>query len=420
MPITRTSHPPRPSSRRSRAAATFAILLSAFAVASVQGTTEARADGPGSGAAWVVSVGDSFISGEAGRWAGNTNDSTSKIDAGGSDAYWDNSANTGEVIARCHRSESAPIHLGGGVNSKNLACSGSETTSAIDDDDRFKPGLDFYNSSGRKGQALQLQEFATTHNVKMVAVSIGGNNFGFADIVQTCVTDFLTSPTWWKDYCKDDDSVTKHLTDSNVDRQVGKIVTALKNVRTAMSRAGYADSTYRIVVQDYPSPLTSGGSMRYAEGGFSRQRVGGCGFWNADASWTNSTLLPKINGAVARAVDDANLTNTVMVHNAAAFTGRRLCESSVGLLEEEDLASWRSAGAVDRTEWVNQIRTLSTVSGPYFVQESIHPDHWGQLALRNCLRQAFNGGAVRGGTCARRSSTGLNSRGEPNMSFTPA
>jgi len=27
---------------------------------------------------------------------------------------------------------------------------------------------------------------------------------------------------------------------------------------------------------------------------------------------------------------------------------------------------------------------------------------------------------VRGGTCARKSSTGLNSRGEPNMSFTPA
>ena len=415
MPINRTPHP----FRRSRAIGALAVLASTLAATSLHGTTEALADGPGAGSAWVVSVGDSFISGEAGRWAGNTNDSTSKIDAGGADAYWDNSANTGEVIARCHRSESAPIHLGG-VNSKNLACSGSETTSEIDDDDHFKPGLDFYNSSGRKGQALQLQEFATTHNVKMVAVSIGGNNFGFADIVQTCVTDFLTSPTWWKDYCKDDDSVTKHLTGANVDKQVAKIVTALKNVRTAMSRAGYADSTYKIVVQDYPSPLTSGGSMRYSESGFSRQRVGGCGFWNADASWTNSTLLPKINGAVARAVDEANLTNTVMVHNAGAFTGRRLCESSVGLIEEEDLSSWRSSGAVNQTEWVNQIRTLSTVSGPYFVQESIHPNHWGQLALRNCLRQAFNGGAVRGGTCARKSSTGLNSRGEPNMSFTPA
>ncbi|MCW2542761.1 MAG: hypothetical protein JWM40_313 [Frankiales bacterium] len=33
----------------------------------------AQADGPGVGAPYVVSVGDSYISGEAGRWAGNTN-----------------------------------------------------------------------------------------------------------------------------------------------------------------------------------------------------------------------------------------------------------------------------------------------------------------------------------------------------------
>src|SRR6266496_2603620 len=32
----------------------------------------ARADGPGVGTPWVVTVGDSYISGEAGRWAGNT------------------------------------------------------------------------------------------------------------------------------------------------------------------------------------------------------------------------------------------------------------------------------------------------------------------------------------------------------------
>ena len=29
-------------------------------------------------------------------------------------------------------------------------------------------------------------------------LSIGGNDFNFADIVQACVVDFLTSPSWWK------------------------------------------------------------------------------------------------------------------------------------------------------------------------------------------------------------------------------
>ena len=68
-----------------------------------------------------------------------------------------------------------------------------------------------------------------------------------------------------------------------------------------------------------------------------------------------------------------------------------------------------SAGAVDKTEWVQQIRTLTTLFPPYQLQEDAHPNYWGQLALRNCFRQAYNGGAPRGGTCSR--GTGLNAQG---------
>src|SRR5262245_34149402 len=49
------------------------VLLSGTVL--VAGARSASADGPGVGAPWVVSLGDSAISGEAGRWAGNTNDS---------------------------------------------------------------------------------------------------------------------------------------------------------------------------------------------------------------------------------------------------------------------------------------------------------------------------------------------------------
>ena len=91
-------------------------------------------------------------------------------------------------------------------------------------------------------------------------------------------------------------------------------------------------------------------------------------------------------------------------------------ENTVGLLEEKGLSSWTAAAAPDVTEWQNQIRTTSTVFGPYQFQESLHPNYWGQLALRNCLRQAYNGGAVHGGTCTR--GTGKNANGEPNMSLT--
>ena len=178
--------------------------------------TPAQADGPGSGTPYVVTLGDSYISGEAGRWAGSSNDSSSRADALGSTAYYDNAGGTGETIDRCHRSKSAEAFIGGGVNGLNLACSGAKATTYTDGNGRFKPGLDFYNSGGQQGQALMLQNFAATHNVKMVAVSIGGNDFNFADIVQTCVTDFLTSPTWAKDFCNDDSSVSSNFTSGNV------------------------------------------------------------------------------------------------------------------------------------------------------------------------------------------------------------
>lgn len=51
---------------------------------------------------------------------------------------------------------------------------------------------------------------------------------------------------------------------------------------------------------------------------------------------------------------------------------------------------------------------------PYQLQEASHASYWGQLAMRNCLRLAYNGGAVRGGSCVRLAN-GLNLRGEPQM-----
>jgi hypothetical protein len=388
------------------------MMLAALAVHS----SAARADGPGSGTPWVASLGDSYISGEAGRWAGNTNTSSSEIDALGSSAYYDNAGHTAESISGCHRSSSAEVYIGGGVNGVNFACSGA-TTATVDGSD-FKPGLDFYSSGTKQGQALALQGFAASHNIKMVNVSIGGNNFNFASIIQSCVQDFLLSPTWWKDYCNDDGSVTANFTTANVNAQTLAIKNAILNVRTAMTNAGYADANYKIVVQDYESPLPPGSGIRYSESGYTRQSTGGCGIWNNDANWANSTALPTINTAVKNAAAATGLTNVRVLELQSAFNGHRLCENTVGLLEEKSLTSWTQSGAVDKSEWVNQIRTVSTVFGPYYVQESFHPNYWGQLALRNCVRQAYNGGTPQGGTCTI-SGTGLTAGGEPKMVLTP-
>jgi hypothetical protein len=390
-------------------------LLSTLALGlGIAAANPAHADGPGVGSPWIVSVGDSYISGEAGRWAGNSNNGESYTDALGSTAYFDNAGHTAEVINRCHRSLAAEVYTGV-VNGYNLACSGAKTSTFTDSDGNFKPGLDFYNSGGQQGQALMLQTFAATHNVKAVVVSIGGNNFNFGSIVQSCVTDWATSPSWAKDYCNDDSSVTANFTSSNITAQTTAIKNGLLNLRTAMRNAGYADGSWSIIVQNYESPIPTSSGFRYGETGYTRQNTGGCGFWNNDANWANNSALPTINNAVTNASNQAAIASTKLLNLSTAFNGRRLCENTVGLIEEKGLAGYWSTGAVDQTEWVNQIRTVSTCCGSnYYIQESLHPNYWGQGALANCLTLAWNGGAVRGGTCTR-GANGLNAYGEPNM-----
>jgi hypothetical protein len=403
------------AARRVRIVA-LATTLVAGAIATTAGAPPAGADGPGVGGPWVVSLGDSAISGEAGRWAGNTNGSSSTIDALGADAYFDNATRTAEQIPGCHRSESAAIHIGGGVQSLNLACSGAQTATHGGGDSDFKPGLDFYDGPYGKGQARMLQDFAAGHNVKMVAVLIGANDYGFADILQSCFLDWYFSPSWWPDYCYDDSSIASRFTASNIAAKTAAIKGALLNVRQAMANAGYADSSYTIMVHTYWSPIPKGAANRYPQTGYTRQTVGGCGMWNKDADWANNTVVPTFNNSVRNAAAQTGLGNIKILDLTSSLNGRRLCENTVGLLEEAGVPSWTSSKAVDKTEWVNQLRTTSTISGPYQIQESVHANYWGQLAMRSCMRLAYNGGSPRGGTCVR-ASTGLSSLGEPKMAL---
>lgn len=359
----------------------------------------------------VVAVGDSAISGEAGRWAGNTNQAASKTDALGAGAY--NDAGSAESTPGCHRSKSAEVHIGDGITSVNLACSGARTYSRTSDG-KWKPGLDFAVSGANKGQARMLQDLAQTdQNIKAVVVLIGANDYGFADILETCVTNWITSPSWWKNYCHDDSNMTAMFSAANINAITTNVRNAFNRVKQAMANAGYSESRYEILAQTYSAPLPLSGGMRYPESGWSRQSVGGCGAWNADINWARSTVVETLNNTVKNAV--AGMSNVQVLDAVGALYGRRLCENTVGVLEEKGIATWQSPGAVNQTEWVHQIRTVSTIFGPYQLQEDGHPNYWGQLALRNCFRQAYNGGAPHGGYCAR--GTNLNAKGEPNMTL---
>ncbi len=101
----------------------------------------------------------------------------------------DNASGTGEAVEALPHSRGAGVHVGGGRRSRP----GPLRRANVDlDGTNFEPGLDFYSGySQTSAQAGALQTFAGTHNMKMVVVSIGGNDFDFADIVATCVADFL-------------------------------------------------------------------------------------------------------------------------------------------------------------------------------------------------------------------------------------
>jgi hypothetical protein len=372
----------------------------------------ARADGPGKGSPRAVSLGDSYISGEAGRWAGNTEKKYTGVDALGSTAYDDNSNHTAELIPGCHRSQSAEVYIGNGVKGENLACSGAETSSYKLNSD-FKPGLDFYNSGGDEGQALMLEKFAKSNNVTLVAVSIGGNNFDFAEIVTDCVEDFVVN----KGACSERAPVTEEFSAKNIETQTTAIKEGILHVAEAMKNAGYTSSEYTILVQSYPSPIPKGPEIRYPEKVSQRQEVGGCGLYGVDADGANEFMLPDINKAEFKGAEEAKLPNLKTMELSSAFNGRRLCETGVGLLEEEGLSSWSEPGAVNETEWTSMIRTpliRPFDSAPYELQEDLHPNYWGQLALRNCLTQAYNAGKPIGGTCTIKEK-GLNASGEPQM-----
>ena len=85
-------------------------------------------------------------------------------------------------------------------------------------------------------------------------------------------------------------------------------------------------------------------------------------------------------------------------------------------MDDQDEVSALGSGSKGYLWPSNEVRTED--SGPYFEQESLHPDYWGQLAARSCVRQLYAQQTRVNSTCSR-AGTGLTSRGEPVMTLQP-
>lgn len=308
----------------------------------------------------TVTLGDSFISGEAGRWKGNSNYFLQ--DRNGTDrAYkgleqYDASIVYGWSYSDgCNRSDSAETHSSNTNEVQvNLACSGAETKNIYREP--YK---------GEAPQADQLFPVAQRYDVKLIAVSIGGNDLGFGDIIEACITAFRKN-------AKPCNEEQQKIVIGKLASTRHNVVTAVNAIKQVMTRAGYDTGDYKLVLQSAPSPLPMGDEIRYGENG-ERTLVGGCPFWNADADWARGKLVGEISTLLKSAADEAAV-GFLDLQNA--FNGKEVCSKSSRLVDSDNPPS------EILSEWVRFAQT-GKLQGQR--QESLHPNYYGQNALGRCL-----------------------------------
>jgi hypothetical protein len=301
----------------------------------------------------VVSLGDSYISGEAGRWKGNSADPAAGYQGTdrGAQVYSDTNG--------CHRSDVAEIVSAGLPvrNAINLACSGARTVHVL----RASAG-----GVAFKGEAPQNDQLATvarTNDVKLIVLSIGGNDLGFGNIVASCVAAYLygTAP------CNTREAAIM----AALPTVAAAVSATVADVRATMAEAGYRDRDYRFVLQSYPTASPAAGNRRYSgTAPDERGSIGGCPLLDQDAAWARKTLTPAISGMLDRV---AGQTGVQFLDLTDAFRGHELCAASARQ------STGRPSSAT--SEWFRFI----DLAGQGTSSESLHPNYFGQKALGRCL-----------------------------------
>lgn len=357
------------------AAAGAAVLSLCFASAPVSAsevrTGEVILQGKVDRPTAVVSLGDSYIAGNGGRWFGNSTTLSGSRD--GTDRAWNGSSRDGHLVYgtsydnSCYRSDVAEIQSTAlPVDRKiNLACSATKAENLMSS---RAGGKGF---KGEPPQDDQLADVARTAHVRMIAVSIGGNDLGFGYVIAKCMSAFMASPDLLKVHCHD---AAQHQVDENMPVVKARVGAVLDDIHRVMKDAGYSPTEYRVILQSPPSPFPRGSEIRYPETGFSRATEGGCPIWNTDADWARDKLTPQFADAM-REVARTHRADFLDLQDA--LQGREACSVSTSMVGPE-------GPSVTRSEWV---RSAAIAQGD--VEEIVHPNAYGQQALGRCLALAY-------------------------------
>ncbi|MGB7589006.1 MAG: hypothetical protein WBM00_09895 [Solirubrobacterales bacterium] len=357
-----------------RAVAAILVAIAVGAVASPPVTA-----GAGSRTAVVVSLGDSFISGEGGRWMGNgsepfgTRSGTDRAALGC--GPWGRCRHDPHLVYGdsedngCHRSDvapiaSAPIPAGTAVN---LACSGAKLENV------WGAAAGGQSLRGEPPQIDQLSAVARRGGVSLIVLTVGANDVGFGGVVIRCALDWARSSGSDPRYCRR--SAEKEI-DAGLPSMQAGLEKALRGIHEVMADAGYRRSDYRLVVMGYASPFPTGADIRYPQSGWSRLTDGGCPLWDADAGWAVEQATPSI---VARMHSAATNSGGEFLDLQHALDGHQVCDHRsrrVGPAGPDPLSA----------EWV---RRLDFTQGS--VRESLHPNAYGQRAIGACIGLLYAG-----------------------------
>ncbi|MER7043499.1 ricin-type beta-trefoil lectin domain protein [Streptomyces jumonjinensis] len=296
----------------------------------------------------LISLGDSEISGEGvGAYEPGTD---------GPPGNW------------CHRSPEAAIHRTGiaADETYNVACSGAYTGNI-----RIGGGKQY---ADELVQSDQLAIKARNTRIKMILLVAGANDdLQFSPVMTDCVTRYVTL----QGPCEQ-----KYASgwQARVDALVPKVEGTVRDLRTVMRDAGYADGDYQLVVMGYPSPV--GPDFRDNPNFPGKLACGGLGY-DSDTAWGRNAAVP----AFARGMREAaRATGAVYLDNSRLFHGHEVCTEN----------TWVRGLYIDvtRLPWdANSVR------------QSFHPNARGHAAFASCLTQLYASG-LREASCADTASTG--------------
>jgi hypothetical protein len=361
----------------------------------------------------AVVLGDSFSSGEGGRWMGNSFAGIDGGDRADTDAaaiwltgawryHLDIPYEENSIENFCNRSVWAPItYLQEHINAYpqgfdkiiNLACSGARTKHL------WPPEVGGVSFKGETPQIPRLFDVALVNDIDLIVIGVGGNDMGFSGAVLECGLAWLRKH-WGPD---DDNACDDEIRNQFLPKLSDVWFNVTKTIQqTKQQMAIIGDDSYEIVLMGYPAIIPAFNDWAYDAGD---RRVKRCPFNGPDSQYVEDVLMPKLNATI-EGVADQEEVDFINLHHA--FDQHRLCENGLGhrMVEVNTPTSHNTEwvryldttgfSLIDKDKFMEAFRqwrdlsegTLMYIAGDQgSLSESLHPNMFGQQAIGDCLRE---------------------------------